>query len=910
MSDKSVSAVFGFRNQQAAAVFGGDVTELACVQPCLNNPGSDWIVPEKVAFVDGGERGGAAGLTFSGDVDSIEAVFLLVEKYGGWLKGGFEADPSVASNAIELALKRGWVPGRDEENRPGGLSYSPVVIDHGTETELDAGRPELADDSDEANSETGELYPYDEADDYWEEETFQEGAGRKKWIIGGIAAGVGLVIGAVAIFGPDRGDSLADELAKSDEARILDSPGTPPEGPDLKNESPMAEVSVGDSGENLKPDSKAGESPAAPIVAATKEQLQQVSAVADLYLEAMKLLPGEAGDGESIKNGSDLLALLDGAKPSMWNPEAFCLISDLGPGNVDPWGQEYEVRIESDNQEPIVRFWSVGPDMTDDGGEGDDVSAPPANFNMTMAMARETEAPEPSEPVLGSTTDPFADLKALGELPAGWSWEGDSLVSPVDGEHSRVDILSNAPEFFIARMVVERRSGSNGLAFGFSVGDQRTNARFDGKGRRRDSTPIRLSGIGRRARVAGEVDFLLPVGESKELIVRVTPEKVETEIVGGTVFTWPGEVSDLSIFPPPFVDVEKEGELWFGSWKSSFAIHSIEIESDFDEAMKADGQGSDPDELPLSPPVKLPSLSVLPRSGIIPLGWKFLERSDSKSAAGIPTEWKGDEKVRKMAVLVELDKSDFASVENDLSSIKMPEGKSVSNPEQVETIRPGDYEIRLGGVERAASGLVYSASMEEGLEDIEAVSGAKSFHINIDGSKVNRYSIESDSFNIVHKTPLNKEGRAEIAVWAYFQEGEDHSPLFLRKKGGEWTRVPDRETIFPKAPIPPVKIPNFTMPSIDVPDIKVPNIPSPNMPRGIAGGQNAPGKAKASTEKVPNEMRDWTNVDGKKITARLIGRSETTAGLQTANGKVFNYPLSQLSVDDRLYIKKEFPDSN
>ena len=63
---------------------------------------------------------------------------------------------------------------------------------------------------------------------------------------------------------------------------------------------------------------------------------------------------------------------------------------------------------------------------------------------------------------------------------------------------------------------------------------------------------------------------------------------------------------------------------------------------------------------------------------------------------------------------------------------------------------------------------------------------------------------------------------------------------------------------------------------------------------GLAPGQQAPAQA----------SREWTSVDGKKITAEFLGVQGTSVALKVAGGQVSLVPLVKLSADDNAFIRK------
>ena len=59
-----------------------------------------------------------------------------------------------------------------------------------------------------------------------------------------------------------------------------------------------------------------------------------------------------------------------------------------------------------------------------------------------------------------------------------------------------------------------------------------------------------------------------------------------------------------------------------------------------------------------------------------------------------------------------------------------------------------------------------------------------------------------------------------------------------------------------------------------------------------------------STLYAQEVLRTWTNTEGKQMKAMLQGVNHEKAKLLVSNGKVYDYPISELSADDQLYIQE------
>ncbi len=77
--------------------------------------------------------------------------------------------------------------------------------------------------------------------------------------------------------------------------------------------------------------------------------------------------------------------------------------------------------------------------------------------------------------------------------------------------------------------------------------------------------------------------------------------------------------------------------------------------------------------------------------------------------------------------------------------------------------------------------------------------------------------------------------------------------------------------------------------------------------KGVAADSNGSAGSKSSLLPTASEpvikSRTWMNEDGKKITAAVVAIDGDKVKFKLANGKVVNYPIAKLSVDDQTLIK-------
>ncbi len=134
-------AVFGFRNEKTAEVFIEEAEGLSAIysDPADAEAAGEWRVPQEIDGVH------SVHLRFFSDPGNLSELFDAIQKYGGWLRGALETVPETAAEVIGAVLERGWKPGADEENRPGGLGYDSVQI--GIQPALEEDSPDGAGDS-------------------------------------------------------------------------------------------------------------------------------------------------------------------------------------------------------------------------------------------------------------------------------------------------------------------------------------------------------------------------------------------------------------------------------------------------------------------------------------------------------------------------------------------------------------------------------------------------------------------------------------------------------------------------------------------------------------------------------------------------------------------------------------------
>lgn len=96
-----------------------------------------------------------------------------------------------------------------------------------------------------------------------------------------------------------------------------------------------------------------------------KMQIGELEQAVELYQLQVGVAPASF---EELKTGPANATLAKDFKPGdVWDKDK--------PIPADPWGSQYILKIQSDGTDQKVLIYSVGPNGTDEGGGGDDVTS-------------------------------------------------------------------------------------------------------------------------------------------------------------------------------------------------------------------------------------------------------------------------------------------------------------------------------------------------------------------------------------------------------------------------------------------------------------------------------------------------------------------------------------------------------
>ena len=124
------------------------------------------------------------------------------------------------------------------------------------------------------------------------------------------------------------------------------------------------------------------------------------------------------------------------------------------------------------------------------------------------------------------------------------------------------------------------------------------------------------------------------------------------------------------------------------------------------------------------------------------------------------------------------------------------------------------------------------------------------------------------------------------------------APLQIRFRQGEWIDVPEEKFVLPKLPIKQIKpfnVPNLTMPNLNIPTMpqfKAPPIPSMRQP-----------SSRPTTPSIEGVSRSWKDVNGRVMEATFQRVSGQQVVFKKPDGKIYQFPLDQLSAGDRALVE-------
>ncbi len=520
-SGLSVTALFGFQDDRVVEIFAEDLEALNLVLPLASNAFDGLsvdacMIGKILCFNKDGIC--SASVRFEGDRESITQVFETVEKYGGWLRGHLDSSPETVPDATALALERGWIPGGDEENRPGGFGRGAFQMGFAT------AHAELTEESSEPDFE--EDVQHEPTEENTEDDELYIRRWRKPLTVAVLLILALAVVGFLLLkFGIKGNQKVAVERGQA-------GSGTT-----------QLEVMM-------------------------EDPERYARHAMSIMQDSARLLPffQETAIGMPF-DSRDLVDWVSGSVTSEWNPERWKLGPDLEEYLTDPWKNTFQVRFDKFEKGTILRIWSTGPDGIDNDGKEDDVVAASALLAGSLEAHVSKTIDLLSSSVGGSDT-------AVGK----WTKEGSAVVSPNEGGYAVWGFQVPLPDAYEVRFTVERRSGDHAFVIGFPARGKSVTALLDTPLQKGKDTirGVGISHVIQRGTGNGNSP-ILPVGEKGEVYLRVSKDEIRTGINGSGEFSWKGHDEELRSFPKPFADNASGTPLFVGSWNSSFAIHDAKL---------------------------------------------------------------------------------------------------------------------------------------------------------------------------------------------------------------------------------------------------------------------------------------------------------------------------------------------
>lgn len=193
-------------------------------------------------------------------------------------------------------------------------------------------------------------------------------------------------------------------------------------------------------------------------------------------------------------------------------------------------------------------------------------------------QAARQAAPAPSVPTLPADGKPV-DLLALidpvrDEVSGEWKKQGKDLIAPRNLASS-LTVPGKVPTAYKLTVVAERILGKDALNIGLVVGGRQTMLVLDGWG----ATTSRLTSSYNNHSTR-DAAFHTPVfksGESSTIECRIRDSSVKVICNGELVIEWQGNADALQ-FDRDLWENLPEGQLFLGSWDSSFRISKLDLQ--------------------------------------------------------------------------------------------------------------------------------------------------------------------------------------------------------------------------------------------------------------------------------------------------------------------------------------------
>ncbi|HZL90260.1 MAG TPA: hypothetical protein VFB96_17985, partial [Pirellulaceae bacterium] len=261
--------------------------------------------------------------------------------------------------------------------------------------------------------------------------------------------------------------------------------------------------------------------------------------------------------------------------------------------------------------------------------------------NLSLAPGPVAPAPVAPPPAGGSMPAPLTSISPpmdlLKEIDASrdarsgtWTTRDGALISPATPA-AALQILYQPPPAYRWTVVAQRLSGSESLNLGFVIEQRPAMCALEGWGQK-------LSGLSLLDGQTGDNNAttvrqpVLVEGRPNTIVLTVRPSRVVCEVNGRTIIDWTGSPQQLSL-DRRYWDKVGGGQLFLGSWGSSYAISKCQVEVlPLSEALASRNPSA------ASAPATSASPTNAARNWPVPSGWEKLEDAANGFRVAFPVK--------------------------------------------------------------------------------------------------------------------------------------------------------------------------------------------------------------------------------------------------------------------------------
>ena len=156
-----------------------------------------------------------------------------------------------------------------------------------------------------------------------------------------------------------------------------------------------------------------------------------------------------------------------------------------------------------------------------------------------------------------------------------WTWREGSLVSPGISA-AALQIPYQPPPAYRWTVVAQRLSGTESLVLGFPVDNRDAMCALEGWGQRISGLNL-LDGQTGNNNATTVREPVFKEGQPNTIVVTVRPTRIQCEVNGRMIIDWTGNSRQLSLDRRYWKNVG-DGQLFIGSWDSSYAIGTCQVQ--------------------------------------------------------------------------------------------------------------------------------------------------------------------------------------------------------------------------------------------------------------------------------------------------------------------------------------------